>query len=134
MTDPNAEILACCQAIITTYDGRVPTGAAMIDGLPSPTGAHAVLYGGSQSPTGSRLAGPARARRATWHVVAVSNNPAGCRTVAGIIVDQLHGHRFDGVQVRVDLVSDPIEDRDDPSEWRWSSTVEASLTSSPRKA
>ena len=59
-----------------------------------------------------------------WRAVCVSNTIAGAAAVALLVCDAIDGILLDGHHVVVVHVSDPLEDRDDPSEWRWSSTVE----------
>ena len=127
MTDPTAALVALCRAVVPpTFDGRVPkAGDAVPQGEPGPpTGAHVIIYGGSRTPVDVRLDGQTHARQSDWSILAASNNPAGCRTVTRLLTDALDGARIDGRLLRVTYVSPPIEDRDDPSEWRWSSTVE----------
>ena len=126
---PTAAVLAACRTVAPTYDGRVPGPGQTIDGLGQPTGAHVILYGGAGTPTNRCYANQATADAHLWRIVAASNTPDSARIVAARIVAVLDGVVVDGDYVTVTYVSEPIEDRDDPTEWRWSATVEAVSTS-----
>ena len=117
-----AHLLSLCQAILPTYDGRGPA---------TPTGAHAILHGGTPTPTSLNLNHDHATTSHTWQLVCVSNNPNGARTIADRITravdsQQAPGHPHD--RYTVTYTSDPIEDRDDPTAWRWTTTVEVQLT------
>ena len=117
-----AHLLSLCQATLPTYDGRGPA---------TPTGAHAILYGGTPTPTSLNLNHDHATTSHTWRIVCVSNNPNGARTIADRITraidsQQAPGHPHD--RYTVTYTSDPIEDRDDPTAWRWTTTVEIHLT------
>ena len=117
-----AHLLSLCQATLPTYDGRGPA---------TPTGAHAILYGGTPTPTSLNLNHDHATTSHTWRIVCVSNNPNGARTIADRITraidsQQAPDHPHD--RYTVTYASDPIEDRDDPTAWRWSTTVEVQLT------
>ena len=93
--------------------------------LRSLAGPLAIIYGGAGSPHARPIAGRARMRRHVWRVVCVSNTMRGAIAVATLVADLLDGTPLDGSLIRTQYTSPPIEDRDDPSEWRWSITVEA---------
>ena len=94
-------------------------------------GAGVIIGGGTHTPHNRRLSGQTHAARTVWLLVCVSNNPTGCRTIARRVVDALDGRMVAGAVVTVTYTSSPIEDRSDPTEWRWSATVEA--THHPRR-
>ena len=124
MADHTPAVLTLARTVLPTYDGRVPapgqTGA--------PTGAHAVLYGGTATPSARCLTGRAMGADHAWQIVAGSNSPSGCRTVAGLLTSALDAQPIAGSLIQVEHVSDPIEDRDDPTEWRWTATLDVRLT------
>ena len=93
-------------------------------GLQAP---HVIIHGGTATPTARRTSGHAPARRRVWRLLCVSNTIEGARAVADLVCNLLDGAPLpDGSGiVTVVHVSSPIEDRDDPGDWRWSSTVEA---------
>lgn len=111
-----AALLALAETVVGAYlPGKVPA---------SPGGAYAVLHGGSATPTGRALDGQAPHRLTVHRLMAVSNNHAGANKLAATLVDTIDGATQDGSPWLVVAVSDPIEDRDDPSDVRWSCTVE----------
>lgn len=114
MSDHTAAVMARCATITTAYDARV---------LTAPSGPHVIVYGGTGTPTSRRIDGQAHIDTTTWQAVCVSNNPTGCRTLTAKIRDALDGHRIDDRLLRVTTITHPIEDRDDPTDWRWTSTI-----------
>ena len=101
------------------------------DGPPSsaPTGPQAIVYGGTPTPAGLALTHSHVRTSHDLQIVCVSNNPAGARTVADAVMRAVDGHRYDATsRFEVTYASQPIEDRDDPSVWRWTVTVELNLT------
>ena len=109
-------LLGAIDARIAAHDGT-PMGSKLAD-------QQLIVYGGTQTPENRRYQTGTPNRGAVWLVVCVSNTSTGARTLARLVTDALDGARIAGSMLRVRLVSTPIEDRDDPSEWRWSSTVE----------
>lgn len=117
-----AHLLSLCHAVLPTYDGRGPA---------TPTGALAILYGGTPTPTSLNLNHDHATTSHTWRIVCVSNNPNGARIIADRITRAVDsqpapGHPHDRYEVT--HASPPIEDRDDPTTWRWTTTVEVQLT------
>ena len=99
---------------------------AIHDGTPTDNiGPWIAVHGGSATPTHHRLAGVGMNRHHVWRLTCVSNTIAGARMIAALATDALDGAIVAGDLVTVRYVADPLEDRDDPSEWRWSVTVEA---------
>lgn len=88
--------------------------------------ASATVHGGSGVPHNRRYGGTAQSRAALWRIVCVNNSANGAREVAALVVDLLDATIVDGNLLAVLAVSAPLEDRDDPSEYRWSITVEVS--------
>ena len=111
-----AALQALAAAVVTTYlPGKVPA---------SPAAAYAVLYGGTASPQGRALDGTTPARLTIHRLMAVSNNSAGARILTAALVDAIDGHTHDASPWLVVAVSDPLEDKGDPSAYRWTCTVE----------
>ena len=118
MTDHTPALVALLVALdtrITVHDG---TGEDL-----SP-GPRLHVYGGTQNPENRSYGHTAPNRGTVWQVVCVSNTQAGARTLSRRVTDTLDSRVLGGSLLRVRFVSQPIEDRDDPSAWRWSSTVE----------
>lgn len=96
------------------------------DGTPTDNiGPWIAVHGGSATPTHHRLAGVGMNRHHVWRLTCVSNTIAGARILAALVTDALDGAIVAGDLVTVRYVADPLEDRDDPSEWRWSVLIEA---------
>lgn len=105
------------------------TGVTVGDGtLPRVDGPHVRVYDTGLDLLGRRLPGAARVMRDRWSLVCVSNTPSGARIVSDLVWRLLDGIYLGGDLFRVQVVHESIEDRDDPSEWRWSSTVELTRT------
>lgn len=101
------------------------------DGVPpsNPLQPHAIVYGGTERPADLRLSHVHKRTVHDWQIVCVSNNPAGARLLAEAVTRAVDGAVYDTHnRWQVTYASPPIEDRDDPSGWRWSSTVEVTLT------
>ena len=94
--------------------------------LRSLAGPLVIIYGGSGTPWNRRYGYTAQTRQHIWQVVCVSNTMSGSVAVAVAVADLLDGRQLDGAALTARYASPPIEDRDDPSEWRWSVTVELS--------
>ena len=123
-----AHLLGLVAPIVPVSDGAPRSTDGRIE---TPTGPHVILYGGTPAPTGLNLNHDHATTSHTWRIVCVSNNPSGARTIADRItraIDsvQAPGHPHD--RYTVTNTSDPIEDRDDPTAWRWTTTVEVQLT------
>ena len=106
------------------YDGEPPrsiTGESV-----DPPHRCVCVYGGGLSPHNRRYGGTSRSRSALWQLVCCNNSSEGARVVAGLVTDALDATILNGNLLAVLAVSAPLEDRDDPSEYRWSSTVEVS--------
>ena len=118
MTDNTPALVALLEAV----DPRI----AVFDGTPqcALAGPQMHVHGGTQTPENRRYQTGTPNRGTVWLVVCVSNTSTGARALARLVTDALDGARIAGSMLRVRLVTTPIEDRDDPSEWRWSSTVE----------
>lgn len=92
-----------------------------------------LLWGGTCTPAHRRLNGAAAAGDGIVSIVSVSNTATGARILATSAIDALDGQRIAGRICRIKFVADEeIEDRDNPSDYRWSLTIEAQL-SQPRK-
>ena len=118
MTDNTPALVALLEAIdprIAVFDGS-PQGAL--------AGPQMHVHGGTRTPENRRYCVGTPNRSTVWLVVCVSNTQAGARTLSRRVTDTLDSRILGGSLLRVRFVSQPIEDRDDPSEWRWSSTVE----------
>ena len=99
---------------ITIHDGTPTDGA----------GPWIAVHGGSADPANRRYGYTARTGRVVWQCVCVSNTQEGARQIARLAASTLDAAPLAEALLTVTYVSSPIEDRDDPSEWRWSSTVE----------
>ena len=90
------------------------------------TGPHIIVTGGTGIPELRRIAGHGAARRHLWQIMCVSNTHAGAVLIASLVVETLDGAFVGaGTVCAVEYVTQPIEDRDDPTEWCWTVTVEA---------
>ena len=123
-----AHLLGLIAPIVPVSDGAPRSTDGRIE---TPTGPHVILYGGTPTPTSLNLNHDHATTSHTWRIVSVSNNPNGARTIADRITraidsQQAPGHPHD--RYTVTNTSDPIEDRDDPTAWRWTTTVEVQLT------
>lgn len=122
------DLIALCQHVTVPDGSPLPVH----DGRPANTpGPHAIVYGGTPNPTSLNLNHDHATTSHTWRIVCVSNNPNGARTIADRITravdsQQAPGHPHD--RYTVTHASPPIEDRDDPTAWRWTTTVEVQLT------
>lgn len=85
---------------------------------------YSVLYGGSPTPLQRSLGGLADAHRATFRLMAISNNSRGCRTLAARLSNVIDGADLDGSLFTVEYVGDPLRDPSDPSASWWTSTIE----------
>nr|DAF00010.1 MAG TPA: allergen [Caudoviricetes sp.] len=86
------------------------------------------MHGGSQTPENRRYGCSTLNRGASWQVICVSNTITGARQLAALVVGALDARTAGDSSSLLTCrhVSTPVEDRDDPSEWRWSVTVEVS--------
>ena len=107
---------------------HLPAEIAVVSGddpdLRSMTGPLAVVHGGAGSPWNRRYGATAQSRQIVWRVMCISNTIAGANIIAQHVQAAVDGLLIEGNAAIVRFVSDPIEDRDDPSEWRWSCTAE----------
>ena len=124
MTDATSAVIAACQTVTASYDGIPPK---------EPTAAHVIVYGGTGAPAVRKITTHVHVDRAAWRIVCVSNNPRGCRTLSARVTAAVDRLPLAGGRLLVQYVSDPLEDRNDPSEWRWTATVEATLYQPIRK-
>lgn len=85
---------------------------------------HIILYGGQQATEGPRYHGGTQRRAATWRAMAVSRTAAGARALIADLTTALHGTNFAGNQLTCQWPSEPLWDRDDPTVWKWTATVE----------
>ena len=118
MTDHTQDLKALLESIdarVKVYEGRVPATA---------TGPAVALHGGIGDPTARRVDGQAYRATQTWLANCSSNTAAGARLIANRVVDTVDGTRLAGTLLAVPYVGPLIEDRDDPSDYRWSITVE----------
>ena len=76
---------------------------------------------------GRRLDGAAYGLTSSWSLVCVSNNGTGASILSGLVAAALDGKRAGGAPLRVTGYGPVIEDRGDPSTYRWSRTVAASV-------
>lgn len=99
--------------------------AFLADEVPLGTaGPYSSLHPGAGTPIHRQLSGNTPDRQATHRLMAVSNSPQGAATFAAALIDVVDGQRHDDGLLSVEYVSDPLEDHDDPSQWRWTSTLE----------
>ena len=92
--------------------------------LTSLTGPLVIVYGGAGNPWNRRYGATSQTSQHVWRLVCVSNTQRGARIIAQHVRAALDGQPVEGTVALVRHISQPIEDRDDPTEWRWSSTVE----------
>ena len=84
----------------------------------------AVLYPGGDQVTERMLDGRSFRRRTVHRLMCVGATEDGSRTLASAMVDAIDGTPHDDSPWLVLLVSDPLEDRTDPSDVAWTTTVE----------
>ncbi|GAA2183381.1 hypothetical protein GCM10009785_26730 [Brooklawnia cerclae] len=117
-----ALLTAALPEAISVYDGRIPRNE---DGTPrNADGPYAVIYGGAQNPENRRYAATSQTRGSVWQTVCVNNSPEGARFVSDLVVAALDTVMLGDSMIACRSVSDPLENREDPTEWRWSCTVE----------
>ena len=117
-----SRLLTLARAVVPTHDGEAPA---------NPAGPHAILYGGTPRPTSLGMTHHHATTTLDWQVVCVHSHPNGARLIADGITRAIDGQQADGHphdRYTVTFTSDPIEDRDDPTAWRWTTTVEVQLT------
>lgn len=102
---------------------------ALLDGeIPaSPERPYVLFWAASATPTERRLTGRAGELRLTERFVCVSNHRAGAVKVASDVADLFDGWLCSGALVEVS-VFDPLSAPDMQAGYRWSVTVEASLS------
>lgn len=112
---------------ITRHLTSLPPSVAVYEGKPpsDAVGPMVCVYDGPPAPWNRRYGHTARTRRQLWRIVCVGNTPLGAATLAGLVVTAVDGMPGEASLITVRNVSDPVEDTTDPSQWRWSSTVEA---------
>ena len=82
---------------------------------------------------GSRMVSPAaRGTTETARLVCTSSSATGATALAAFVALTLDGQRLDGALLRCPLVTEALEDRTDPTEYRWSSSVDVERTT-PRR-
>lgn len=74
--------------------------------------------------TGRLLNVRARGTLDAVRLVCTSSSAAGAIALAQYVAAQLDGARLDGHLLRVQLITEAVEDTQDPSAYRWSSTVD----------
>ncbi|MSS45294.1 hypothetical protein FYJ43_04380 [Cutibacterium sp. WCA-380-WT-3A] len=118
MSDPTAPIMDALETVCpTVLDSRVSDAPQepwlLVDADP-----------GTLSTTlGSRPLATIPVR-----IMTVNNNPAGCRLLATKARDILDGLRIDGYRLTHRDTGPVLEDRNDPSNYRWSCTQTFTLT------
>ena len=115
MTETLLALLQTIDPRVDVYDGGTPSDAQ---------GPAVALYGSPGTPTARRVDGQAYRAAQTWQAVCSNNTAAGARRIAQLVIDAADGTRLDGSLLSVSFVGPLLEDRDDPSEFRWSVTVE----------
>ena len=118
-TDTLVALLATLDPGTTVYSGEVPT---------VPAARYMVVYDTTALHGGRNIDGRARQVREAWSVVCVNNSPPGAHLIADRVWRLADGQLLDGRPVWADLIGPVIEDRDDPSRWQWSCTVELHRT------
>lgn len=121
--------------IETFLSANLPDKITVKDGTQAPPDGVALVLvrGGAATPADRRLDGIGHQRRTAWRLVCVNNTRAGAAKIAALVTDLLDGALVGGQFFAVSFVSDPLEDRNDPSQWRWSCTVEA-VAQTPRRS
>ena len=117
MADHIDVIKAALASVCEVWDGR-------IDQAPE----RAFLRIDDQGGMALHTVGKRRGQRGTFGVVCVNNNPAGVRIMAARVRATLDALPVDGFRVRVTDTGPVIEDTGDPTNWRWSQTVNAAIT------
>ena len=99
-------------------------------GDPLPDSAVALLVHPVDSPlVARRVTGRAHGITGTFYIVCVGTDPTGAETLAAAAVDSLDGVLAPaGGAARVTGLGPVLEDRNDPSRWRWTRTVTVTVT------
>lgn len=105
-----------------------PDDTAEYTGPDTATGPAVQITGGGYGLTGRMLCDGARVYTPRALIVCSHRYAAGVARLAQAVGLALDGARLGGGVVRVDLVSEPLEDTTDPSAYRWSCTVSARLS------
>ncbi len=119
------DLLASAVPAVDVVDGSPPRDP-ITGRLPDLSDPCICVYGGARAPHNRRYGGTAQSRSVMWQIVCVNNSAEGVRHLAGLVVDALDSTGLGDCLLAVLAVSAPLEDRDDPSEYRWSITVEVS--------
>ena len=94
------------------------------DLAPTIEGPGVVVYPGPAAYGARGLHGAARSVAETAQVVCTSNTSTGVSTLANAVAQAVDGARVGGTVLKVALITPAQEDRTDPTEYRWSSTVD----------
>lgn len=82
---------------------------------------------------GSRMVNPtARGTTETSRLVCTSSSSAGANALAAFVALTLDGVKLAGAVLRCPLVTEALEDRTDPTAYRWSASVDVERTT-PRR-
>lgn len=117
MADHIDVIKAALSAICEVWDGRIDD---------PPDRAFLRIDEGISLP--QHVVGRRRAERQGFGVVCVNNNPAGARLLADRVRHTLDALPVASYRVRVTDTGPVLEDVGDPTNWRWSCTVNAAIT------
>lgn len=112
-------LLATAAPATDVHDGQVPETS---------TRRFYAAYNTGGMTLNRSICGPARAIQDRWSIVCVNNTPEGARLLADRAWRLLDGHMLDGDMLRATFIGPVLEDRDDPSEYRYSQTVELTRT------
>jgi hypothetical protein len=97
-----------------------------LDTGPLPADGPAVwITGGTSTASVRAISGAARGYVDVARLVCVSNSAAGVLALARKVARVLDGQRVDGAVTWCPRISEPLEDRKDPTEYRWTATVDA---------
>ena len=123
-----AHLLGLVGEVCPAFDG--PPVAPPPGLVPAvPTGPHVIVWGGTPQPVYQTLTHEHIRTSHFVQLVCVNNSPEGARAVADQVMRAVDGVAYNASnRYEVTYATPPIQDRNDPTEWCWTVTVEVDLT------
>ena len=96
-------------------------------GTPDGTGPSVWITDAGAVPVGRAVCGRARVLGSTARLVCSSDSHLGAARLAQDVAMILDGQPHEGGQLRVSTVAGALEDREDPTDYRWNTSVDVYL-------